>query len=371
MKKKSLSLLVILILLLASSCQLKNSTGSDVLPKIGNSSSATATSQVDQESPTSSNLTATPQKAGGLRQLITSTLALRQVKITLEDRYPDGKLMRALADVDAEGNYHLVKTYASGDESALANSQDQLDAYIIDGSGYYPNDSGEWVQYSGADVAAQLEDLLRGADGPGLWLDMLPATSYTLKETGDFNGFESKKFQIAGEINGIKVSGAIILESKTLALLEADLTLPDELLHPESPSSTPTTIHLEVNKNDVSSFVVDESRVVQPTEEAANGEQSATTESSNNGNSQSEFPVYEGAENVQNINNMMMYMITASVEDVGQFYRDQLPELGYEAGDEQNNSGMIMQTWTKEGKSYTIVIMPSGTATSVVIQPEE
>lgn len=305
-----------------------------------------------------------------MHKLLAKTLALRQVAITLEDSYPDGKAMRMQAQVDEAGNYRIVKTYADGGLEALGTSNDVTEAYIIDGSAYYPDDQGEWVQYTGEDVCAQLETLLRGPDGPGMWLDILPADSYSFTGDGALEGFDSKVYAVDGKISGGQVSGEITLQMHTFALLKANLVLPDSIFHPEAPGSTPMTMNFIVEKKEVSPFTVDASKVVQPTEESAEGEQSSPTEAGGNG-ALADMPVYEGAKNVQSVGDMLLYTTSASAEDVSQFYKQKMPELGYEAALEENNSGIITLTWSKGSESYTVTMVPSGDTTSVVIQPAE
>lgn len=305
-----------------------------------------------------------------MHKLLTATLALRQVSITLEDSYPDGKAMRMQAEVDEAGNYRIVKTYAAGGIDALGTSTDVTEAYIIDGSAYYPDDQGEWVQYTGEDVCAQLETLLRGPDGPGLWLDLLPAESYSFKGDGALEGFESKVYAVDGTISGSQVSGEITLQKGTFALLQADFTLPDSIFHPEEPASTPMTMSFTVEKKEISPFIVDTSKVVQPDEEST-GTGAAATEPADGEGALASMPVYDGAANVQSVGDMLLYTTSASPEDVSQFYKQKMPELGYEAVLEENNSGIITLTWSKDSESYTVTMIPSGDTTSVVIQPAE
>ena len=374
MIKKFLIYLCVIGFLIACGC-----TAGKATPTNSSSTEAAAAANSPSEDNSSSSTDSTEGagssskavSAGSMQKLLTETLALRQVVITLEDSYPDGKAMRMQAEVDSAGNYRITKTYSSGGVEALAASKDVTEAYIIDGSAYYPDDEGKWVQYTGKEVCAQLETLLRGPDGPGLWLDLLPNDSYNFKGDGALEFFESKVYVIDGEISGRPVSGEITLQKGTFALLRADFTLPDSLFHPETPASTPMIMSFTVEMEDVSPFTVDTSNVVQPDEESAAGGQTSPPEGAGEEGALADMPVYEGAENVHFLQGMLMYTTSAARDDVAQFYQEQMPALGYEAGEEDNNNGMVMQTWNKGSGSYTVVIMTSGSETNVIIQPAE
>jgi len=200
-----------------------------------------------------------------MQALLTQTLALRSVKISLDTIYPDGSGTRVSAEVDAAGNYHLKKTFEGGLPAefpqAMGEPPDSTELYVVQGVAYGPDQSGEIVKAEASGLASQLETLLRGVNGPGLWINVLPDGSLALQQNAEQKGgFQAAKYAVQGDIEGSAITGAIWVDPENQALIAAELNVPGALVsNPDQPAADPLKINFQVEKAEIAPISVDES----------------------------------------------------------------------------------------------------------------
>ena len=79
-----------------------------------------------------------------------------------------------------------------------------------------------------------LSNLLHGPNGPGLWLDLLPAGSLQSAGRTTVGGFDADKYTVNGTVHGQKITGSLWYESH--ALVQVELHIPAALLDPTQPA---------------------------------------------------------------------------------------------------------------------------------------
>jgi hypothetical protein len=100
------------------------------------------------------------------------------------------------------------------------------------------------------DYLQELSSLLHGPNGPGLWLDLLPAGSLTTAGQESVGGFAAEKYTVNGSVNDQTITGSLWYEAH--ALVQVELHIPAALLEPDrSDAQGELKITLEVQKADV------------------------------------------------------------------------------------------------------------------------
>ena len=81
-----------------------------------------------------------------------------------------------------------------------------------------------------------LSDRLNGADGPGLWLNVLGDEAFKAAGQANVGGFAANKYNVNGQFNKQTISGTIWIEPKSKALVKVDLNVPAVLMDPSDKS---------------------------------------------------------------------------------------------------------------------------------------
>lgn len=69
-----------------------------------------------------------------------------------------------------------------------------------------------------------------------------------------------------------------------------------------------------------------------------------------------DIPVYPGATDKSMMGSMMMFSSADPVENVAEFYRNEMPGLGWTAGEESTLGNIVMQDWTKGDRKASLMI---------------
>jgi hypothetical protein len=85
------------------------------------------------------------------------------------------------------------------------------------------------------DYEKKLSALLHGPNGPGLWLDLLPADSLKSAGRETVGGFEADKYVVDGMVHGQKITGNLWYASHVL--VQVELHIPAALLDPTRPAA--------------------------------------------------------------------------------------------------------------------------------------
>lgn len=83
-----------------------------------------------------------------------------------------------------------------------------------------------------------------------------------------------------------------------------------------------------------------------------------------------DVPQYPGATDLAIMGSMITFSTTDSVETVAAFYRDALAAQGWTLASEEQ-MGMVIQSWSKEGRNLSLMVSSDGSNTSVLITLEE
>ncbi len=83
-----------------------------------------------------------------------------------------------------------------------------------------------------------------------------------------------------------------------------------------------------------------------------------------------DIPLYPNASGVSLMQGMASFTTSDAVEAVGQFYKDQLPGMGWTLQEETAISGTIMQTWVKGDRSLSVMVSSSDSTTQVVLMEQ-
>jgi hypothetical protein len=161
-------------------------------------------------------------------------LAMRSIKISLAAQHPDGTSRTIDVDIDSAGNMHARYSRPAVDPKILPKGFDtkQLPAsrevFFINGSIYQSEpQSSDWLNApSKEDFSKIIADEMHGADGPALYLDMLPDGSIQAAGKDSVGGFTADKYTVNGKVTGQTISGTIWFEPKADALIQAELTVP-------------------------------------------------------------------------------------------------------------------------------------------------
>ena len=83
-----------------------------------------------------------------------------------------------------------------------------------------------------------------------------------------------------------------------------------------------------------------------------------------------DIPLYPNATNVVTMEAMATFTSPDDPATVADFYRTELATLGWNPETDESMGGIIMQTWTKEGRQLTLTISPMEEGCSVLIGEE-
>lgn len=71
-----------------------------------------------------------------------------------------------------------------------------------------------------------------------------------------------------------------------------------------------------------------------------------------------DIPIYPGATDQAIMGNLIVFSSADQVEDVAEFYRNEMPGLGWTAGEESTLGSIVMQEWTKGDRKASLMISP-------------
>ncbi|MGQ9717970.1 MAG: hypothetical protein ACUVR6_09845 [Anaerolineae bacterium] len=71
-----------------------------------------------------------------------------------------------------------------------------------------------------------------------------------------------------------------------------------------------------------------------------------------------DIPVYPGATDQSIMGNLIMFSSADPVADVAEFYRNEMPGLGWTAGEESTLGNMVTQEWTKGNRKASLMLTP-------------
>jgi hypothetical protein len=248
--RHGLILLSIVMVILA--CNFLEGPGvpTTLVPK-GSTGEATQTAPVPQDftSEATHNIPAGPDPLDRL-------LEMRSIQFNLIALQPDGTSRSVQGEIDSVGNMHLRLHTPVSIPSDLPEKfnrdlklPEESELYVVDGKAYQPDDQNPaWLTEPVADdYEKELSGLLHGPDGPGLWLDLLPAGSLTPSGQESVGGFAADKYTINGSVHNQIITGSLWYESH--ALVRVELHIPAALFDlGKSATQGELAVTLEVQK---------------------------------------------------------------------------------------------------------------------------
>ncbi len=163
-----------------------------------------------------------------------ATSSLRSVNLELVTSYSKLEPKTLSAQIDSTGNVHLSLAMQLPEEVAAtpdAPSPGDFELFIVDGMAY--TRIGEENPPTQDDsYLSMLSDTLTGPEGPGLWLNILPEEDYTLAGKESYEGFNTAKYIVDGQLEKGTVTGIIWVADQLDALIGAELTISEGLFFP-------------------------------------------------------------------------------------------------------------------------------------------
>jgi len=245
--RHGLILLSIVMVILA--CNFLQGPGAPTSVPKGSTGEATQATSAPQDltSVATQNLLAGPDPLDRL-------LEMRSIQFKLTALQPDATSRSVEGKIDSAGAMHLeLRSPVSMPSDLPENFSPTLklpaesELYVVAGKAYQPDDQNPaWMMEPVADdYKNKLSNLLHGPDGPGLWLDILPAGS--LKPAGQetVGGFTADKYTVNGSVNNQTITGSLWYASH--ALVRVELHVPAALFEAQGE----LTITLEVQSTAV------------------------------------------------------------------------------------------------------------------------
>ena len=84
-----------------------------------------------------------------------------------------------------------------------------------------------------------------------------------------------------------------------------------------------------------------------------------------------DLPAYPNAQDLMSMQGMITFSTPDELETVAEFYQAQLPAMGWTMESQNDMGGMVMQSWTKDGRSLELMISPGEGGTSVMLTLSE
>lgn len=233
-----LILLPVVLVMLACSFLLGPGAPTTPAPQ-GSTGEATQTTPLPQGSTGEA-----PQTTSAGLDPLERLLGMRSIQFNLTALQPDGTSRSVQGEIDSTGNMHLklhspVSLPPDLPEkfSPTLKLPEESELYVVDGKAYQPDDQNPaWMTTPVAeDYIVVLSNLLHGPNGPGLWLDILPAGSLQSAGRETVGGFAADKYTVNGTVHGQKITGSLWYESH--ALVQVELHIPAALLDPTKPAA--------------------------------------------------------------------------------------------------------------------------------------
>jgi outer membrane protein assembly factor BamB len=224
----------------------------------------------------------TPQTIPARLDPLERLLEMRSIQFNLTALQPNGTERSVQGEIDSTGNMHL-KFHSSvalppglpEKFNSTLKFPEESELYVVDGKAYQLDDQNPaWTTTPLArDYGMVLSNLLHGPNGPGLWLDILPAGSLQSAGRETVGGFAADKYTVNRSVHGQKISGSLWYESH--ALVQVDLHIPAALLDPtKTAAQGELKITLEAQKASVPPVIL-------PTPPAGTGPQSTPGSAAN------------------------------------------------------------------------------------------
>ena len=234
-------LVLLPILMVMVSCNFRLGPAAPTTPAPqGSTGAATPTTPLPQGSTGEATQPTTPAGLDPLDRL----LGMRSIQFNLTALQPDGTSRSLQAEIDSSGNMHL-KFHSSvalppglpEKFNSTLKFPEESELYMVDGKAYQLDDQNPaWTTTPLAtDYGMVLSNLLHGPNGPGLWLDLLPAGSLQSAGRATVGGFAADKYTLNGTVHGQKITGSLWYESH--ALVQVELHIPAALLDPTQPAA--------------------------------------------------------------------------------------------------------------------------------------
>jgi hypothetical protein len=188
--------------------------------------------------------------------MIDLTLSLRSVSLALSAIYPDGDVQSMTAEIDAAGNMHLVEPASPPPEleptlTPPEGSWAAFELFVVDGHGY-ARMSGEAASQDDTYLTA-LDDMLRGPEGPGLWLSLTDTEGLEPAGHEETGGFSAIRYPVNATVEDGTIQGTIWVDEETSALVRAELAISPTLFSTaDNPASGDLSILFEVARAEIS-----------------------------------------------------------------------------------------------------------------------
>jgi hypothetical protein len=185
---------------------------------------------------------------------VEGTLSLRSVQMELQTAIPGETPNHILISIDAAGNQRIEMTTSVPEEAAVTPESPDwnvMEIFIVDGAAYTRMGKTGSAE-SNPDENDALSQILYNPTGPGMWLIMLPEDNFTSAGKESKGGFDAVKYTVDGSLEGDAITGEFWVDEQTGALIDANLSLAENLLNPtDSGTGGTVTIDFSVEKADV------------------------------------------------------------------------------------------------------------------------
>jgi hypothetical protein len=304
------------------------------------------------------------QQKGTIDGLVAGTLTLRSVKISLSTTQPDGSVNNLNAEIDANGNQHLVKTYPESStplfENGAPNPPTTLEMYVLNGVAYAPDKNGIFRPADAQSMTATLQNALLSPEGPAFWLKVLPMGSLSPQGNEEIGGFAATKYIIQGKLDQADISGSLWVTPDKQTLLAAEIDVPASQAGPQTKGTLKIRFHVE--KADIAP-IQPETAPALPTETAS---PSQPTQAETTGPSLVDsFPLAPGTSlDRSNLSEpepgdrqgyFTLLTTNTTVTKLADFYENELSKLGWTLRYSDNNyQGGLTQYWKQSSLYLTL-----------------
>jgi hypothetical protein len=142
-------------------------------------------------------------------------------------------------------------------EETILSSDSEIS--VINGTSYqFDSEDNIWLlNPEPVDYISILSDQLHGSEGPGLWLDLLPAGSLQSSGQATVGGFTTNKYAVNGAVAKHIITGSLWFDMESHALVQVELHVPAALLSVSDESASgELKITLEAQKADIPAMTV-------------------------------------------------------------------------------------------------------------------
>jgi hypothetical protein len=188
-----------------------------------------------------------------------AALALRSVEVQFEASYPGQDPDRTHVSVDADGNQWIRLTTPLPDGSTVGSENPEwntAEIFVLDGEAYSrmgmtgpaapaPDENDAFIQ------------LMYGPNAPVLWLMLVPEDAITETIPESRGGFDTTRYTVEGSLDAGDVWGEFWVDSATGALVGANLSVSESLLHSvESGTPGEVLIYFSVERAEIPAILI-------------------------------------------------------------------------------------------------------------------